>query len=377
MGRERLPFVKVRWQGQDVSGSVLAVEVEDDDRLADKAELVYESRVACAAFREGQEISIELGWEGDSAVLFHGVIVRLKAEATPNGRERATVTALDLSTRMHREAKTFSFEAGKVSEVVQTIVAAYGLELGRVECEPDTELTPLKPLRQTNQTDLAFLQDVARRYGARAFVEVNDGKPKFYFLPERVLLAAPVAGRMKYCGGSGELIEFEYRRAAMEAPPVTEATTVDAKSAKPATAKPAAPPPPEPITVDDGLLAALTKRDPAGAAAYSTAVETAAQAAETPEAQVRTQAAVGVPSDPAQAELAARGDLTRGQGMTGEGVAVGTIELRAKSRVDLFGIAPWAEGAWYIRRAKHVYQNTSTEAGGPSGTCKTTFVATR
>ena len=90
---------------------------------------------------------------------------------------------------------------------------------------------------------------------------------------------------------------------------------------------------------------------------------------------MRTQAAVGVPSDPAQAELAARRDLTRGSGMTGEGVAVGTIELRAKSRVELFGLAPWAEGAWYIRRAKHVYRNTATEAGGPSGTYTTSFVA--
>ena len=160
------------------------------------------------------------------------MIVRVKAEATESGRERATVTALDLSTRMHREAKTFSFEAGKVSEVVQTIVAAYGLELGQVECEPDTELTPLTPLRQTNQTDLAFLQDLARRYGARAFVEVNDGTPKFYFVPERALMAAPVAGRMKYCGGTGELIEFAYRRAAMEAPPATEATAVDAKTVR-------------------------------------------------------------------------------------------------------------------------------------------------
>jgi phage protein D len=162
-GRERLPKVVVLWQGLKLDASVLSVDVEDDDRLADKAEVLFESRTACAAFAEGQELTIELGWEGESAVLFHGLIVKLKADATPEGRERATVTALDPSTKLHREAKTFRYTGGKVSEVIETIVVAYGLEVGKIVCEPDTELTLRAPLAQTNQTDLQFVQARARR----------------------------------------------------------------------------------------------------------------------------------------------------------------------------------------------------------------------
>jgi phage protein D len=378
MGRERVPTVEVIWQKRDASAAVLAVEVEDDDRLADKAEVVYESRTACASFREGQELTIKLGWDGEAAVLFHGVIVQLKGEAGEDGRERARVTALDLSTRLHRAAKTAQFEGGKLSEIIQTIVAAYGLELGTITCEPDTVFTPQTPLRQTNLTDLAFLQELARRYGARAFLEVIDNVPKFYFVPERVLMAAPLAGRMKYCGGTSELISFEYRRSASEAPASVTATAVDQGSAA---AEPVAPDPlpaSEPITVDDSLLAALAKRDPNEKASYEAAVEAAGEATEQPEAQVRSEATVGMPSDPERARLAARRDLTRLRGMTGEGVAVGTVHLRAKSRVELFGLAPWAEGAWYVRRAKHVFHvDGTTAAGGRAATYMTTFVATR
>jgi phage protein D len=311
-------------------------------------------------------------------VLFHGLIVRLKADATPDGRERATVTALDPSTKLHREAKTFHYTGGKVSEVIETIVVAHGLEVGKIVCEPDTELTPRAPLAQTNQTDLQFVQALARRYGARAFVEVNDGKPKFYFLPERTLLEAPIAGRISYCGGTGELISFEYRRAAGEAAPEKKATAVDSKDAKPATAASEPAPAAEPVSVDDSLLAGLAKRDPAQKAAYEAAVETAGKASEQPAEQVRKEAAIGLPSDPARAELAARRDLTRQFGMTGEGEAMGTIDLRAKSRVELSGIAPWAEGDWYVRHAKHSYRDTTLPGEARrSATYRTTFVATR
>jgi hypothetical protein len=41
--------------------------------------------------------------------------------------------------------------------------------------------------------------------------------------------------------------------------------------------------------------------------------------------------------------------------MSGHGVATGTVKLRAKSLVTIQGVAPWAEGDWYVTKVNHVY----------------------
>ena len=38
----------------------------------------------------------------------------------------------------------------------------------------------------------------------------------------------------------------------------------------------------------------------------------------------------------------------------GDGLAVGTIKLRAKGKVEIAGVANWAEGDWYVRQVTHI-----------------------
>ena len=42
-------------------------------------------------------------------------------------------------------------------------------------------------------------------------------------------------------------------------------------------------------------------------------------------------------------------------GFYGAGVARGTIMLRAKGKVTIKGISPWAEGNWYVHKVNHIY----------------------
>ena len=70
MPNDRDPFIKATWQGQDVSSFVREAEIEDDDRLIDKAVITFDDRVG--AFTEGQTLTLELGWQNEHAVLFEG-----------------------------------------------------------------------------------------------------------------------------------------------------------------------------------------------------------------------------------------------------------------------------------------------------------------
>jgi hypothetical protein len=117
---------------------------------------------------------------------------------------------------------------------------------------------------------------------------------------------------------------------------------------------------------------------------YVGAVSAAATSSETHADHVPATTAAGLPSSPDRAIQATRRDTTAPLGFSGEGTASGTIMLRAKSLVTIQGIAPWAAGDWYVRRAVHVWTDT-TPAGRPrtgagahrTATYETRFAVTR
>jgi hypothetical protein len=63
----------------------------------------------------------------------------------------------------------------------------------------------------------------------------------------------------------------------------------------------------------------------------------------------------GEAGDPKAAQARVRPDPTRLAGMRGNGVAVGNVQLRTKTRVHIDGIAPWAAGDWYLTKVNHVF----------------------
>jgi hypothetical protein len=88
---------------------------------------------------------------------------------------------------------------------------------------------------------------------------------------------------------------------------------------------------------------------------YKAAAELAAKSKLKPEAQQPQDFVVGLPSDPELARKMVERDRTRLSGLFGEGTTIGTVNLRAKGPVTIKGIAPWAEGNWYVTRVNHVY----------------------
>lgn len=373
-----LPFVKVTWQDRDISQAVVSADVEDDDRLADKATLRISDRIAGVVMQAGQPLRIETGWNTEHAVLFDGYVSEFESRSTggASGHD-ILVRALDRSAPMNAERKTRSLPPGRLSGIVRTIVAAYQIPVGRISVDPDPEFTAGRPLQQTEESDLVLLQRLAARYRARAFVEINAGRPEFWFVSERELLAAPPVGEVRYRGGQGELRSFRFAADPWRGGPSLRAETQDPRTGAPARTEPAPPAPLPPIAGDRDGARRVAGADGARQQAYQEAIAAAQQPGLDPALIGRSGAVAGLPSDPALAAQAAQPDATARHGYRAEGVLVGNVHLRAKSLLTVKDLDPrWAEGDWYLRRVVHAYR-AGGGRGGQAGGYETLITATR
>src|ERR1700737_1604641 len=98
---DALVYLVVSVQGVDFAAQVTYTEVEDNDRLIDRAAVVLDDPKGAVGDipREGQILKIELGWLTEHAVLFEGEIIRVVTEGYGATARRVTLVALDLSYR--------------------------------------------------------------------------------------------------------------------------------------------------------------------------------------------------------------------------------------------------------------------------------------
>lgn len=365
----RRPFLEVTWQGRQIGASAASVEVEDHDRLCDRAKIVLQdpNAIGSATVQEGQEIKIDMGWMTEHAVLFDGLVTRSRVEAA-EGTRRLTITALDRSQVMNRQAKSRTFDSGTLSSVLRSVVSEHQIPVGQISPDSDPAFTRQSPARQSNQTDLQFVQGLALRYGARAFVEFDEDRTKFFFVGNRRLQQADRLGTLRYCHGIQQIIRFRFERVASGASAQRSATTVDSTTGETVTAAPTEPRTDPAPAASAQQQQVLSRAGGDGEATLAAAQTAAATARERPSAQVRQSRASGLPSSPDRARLATAPDPARLSGLRGEGLAVGTVLLRAKGKVEILGIAPWAEGDWYVQKATHVVRDR---------TYQTSFVVTR
>jgi phage protein D len=351
------PFLEVKFDGKSLEPLVRSVTVEDNDRLVDEASLTFDDPDGKGAdlFVPDKTLTVELGWDEEHAVLFEGVVVDRHPVAGADGKRSVTVVARDLSHRMSQKPVTGEFKPGTLETVVKEVAARNNWtgDLAKISCDPNPQLNEHNDLKQVNETDYHYLQRLAERYGARAFVEYNEGKSRFYFVSNRSLLDGKALGRLEYCRGLNKLIEFKY-------------SSVAARSAKQYVASAV-----DPVTGE----VKTTQGDAA------TAPPTAPTAPAAPASPAPPTPAPGQPSDPDRAQRVVVTDPTRVLGLRGEGRAVGTIALRAKGKVEIVGLAQWAEGDWYVSKATHTWSDTRTpddvKAKRKRSSYETKFTATR
>jgi len=177
---------------------------------------------------EQRKVVIELGWGSEKARVFEGLVWRVKTEARMSGKQRVTLVALDLSYKLQQgPSKPKVHPPGKLTDILTAILSPSGIPVGQIKIDGEPEFTADAPLVQGPKTDWAFIQELAVRYGARAFVELNDDQAQFYFVSEKLLLDGDPIGQMTYVPGAGPLVEFVYERLASAAAPVRATTVVD------------------------------------------------------------------------------------------------------------------------------------------------------
>jgi len=362
---------------RDVSAPVFAVNVEDDDRLTDKAVIRLDDStgvLADAAF-EGLELRVAFGDPDHQTYVFEGVVASSRVLATP-GRQLVELTALDFTFRMsRRDYDPAEWKPGEtLGSVLARIVARPEYDLSPFQITPATDivLDERRPARPANVNEWEFVLDQAERQGCLAFCEFDGtDTSNFYFTPLAKVVAAEPIGELHYGRGNANLIEFCYERSATTAAPLRSASTIDpvTGTARVSPSPTTVPRPPLPPPATD----AVADLDPRRRTAIEALSDLAAAAAAT-----LTRPTERVTGDTARTadELAylRAPDPTSVLGFSGHGVASGTVALRAKSRVHISGVSGWAEGNWYVRRVNHVYQRAVT-ATRP--TYSTEFMATR
>ncbi len=348
-----VPIASVLVDGIDMAATVESIDVEDHDRAIDRAIVVFDDTADRVAkiVREQTKIHITMGWTSENALIFEGVVTAMKIEAQGAKQQRVTMTALDLSYLMKiGTPKKRYFDSGKLSDALKALVSTYsaaGLAAGDIVVDGDPTYSSVQPLpKPATQSDWDFIQKLSDQYKSRAFVEVNNNTSKFYFVSEKSLLKGDPMGTLHYCpGGGGEkLVEFSYQRIGSSAAPASTATVTDPKTGDPVTQTATPPPLEAPLTVQPNASPQLAQ-----------AADVLSKSADKPEDSRPTPITNPLPSDPDKAARQIQPDPTRIVGFLGTGVAVGTIKLRAKGKVTIKGIPPWAEGDWYVHKVNHIY----------------------
>jgi hypothetical protein len=358
-----VPVVKVTIEKIDFSANVESVNVEDPDRAIYRARVVFDdpdAKISQIA-REQAVLQVSMGWNSENTLLFEGVVKGATPDAAGSARQRVTVTAYDFSYKMkqgvktpegQRKPRTFYLDSGTWKDAILKIAGQYKddgifVDPKNIVLTPNPVLSKLKPAVKTEgQSDWDFIQKKAVDFNARAFVEVNGGKSQFYFVSEASLLKGDPMGVLHFCvgGGGRELTEFTYERSGSGASPSSTATVIDPQTGNPIT-KAADPPAPEPpLAVDPQADADLAK-----------AADLLSKAAGKPEESRPAPVLVGGVSDPQKYATEVKADPTRIIGFSGRGTAIGTVKLRAKGKVTINGIAPWAEGDWYVHQVNHIF----------------------
>lgn len=402
MGDARV-FLRVRLgtNGEmDIANAITRVDVHDEDRGTDIATLVMDDHagVSTDVIRPEVPIRIEMGWEGEHAVMFLGRVHQIQSYARSGTVGQLQFVCRDMSELMNVRPPTTAREhAGPLNTILAQLASEAGLTIGTVAIDPMPTWPdePGQRLMQGDRTNWVMLQDIARSYSARAFVEVNSlpgnrdaaaeaaAVAQLYFYSSDAMFAQQPLGKLTLCHGFGSLIDFRIDQIGRGALPAAETTVVDPVTGEVCTETGTSASPSATATIPGDTLDQLraARGDSAAATAEAGLEVTSASAVPRTDAAVPARV-TGAPSDCDLARRLIRPDRTRELGQRATGLAMGSVFLRAKSSVEIEGHSGSANGRWYLRRVNHIIEQSRVNSRDPARrlevkSYRTSFEATR
>lgn len=352
----RMPFWSVRIEGQDVSSWVSAVQLTEDDRQTDHVAITMpDPRMAWAdAVMEGCRAEIDLGYaaQDQHALMLRAILTRVETTYPDSGVPELKVKGEDKSIEMGLEERTRPWKDTTVGSIVTAVADRYGFSDVKVAVSPDPRV---RREHQDGKTDLAFLQELAKKYHAKCFVELDEqDREVLFFIPERriVRIRRPETLVLRYRQGPASTLQT-FR-------PTFDASYLDRWR--------------EVHDIDDDGEPVRSPDDPPADVAtwpLTTAVRSRVSATDwgrlqtLHDAGTRRRTALQLAlatARPALGESARdQADLdvstdrldSRRLGMSATGTTTGTIWLRAKSAVVIAGVHERFAGEWYVTGVTH------------------------
>lgn len=353
----RTPYYQVLLEGVDITPWVSAVTLVEDDQQADNVSITIPDprMVYSDGLFEGSTVEVDLGYAepNQHALMLRAIVTKVDQSYPDSGVPTLTLRGEDRSILMGLIEKKAVWRNLTVSAIVRTVAQQNDFPKVQATLSPDP--TVRAPINQDGKTDLAFLQELAKTYHAKCFVELDEvGDEVLYFLPERriVTLNRPDTLILRYRLGPGSnLISFTPSFDSSYIDRQKEVTDVDDKGKTVESQEK----PPADIAIwdlEDARLAQASTRDAeAIRTLYDVGVERkkALQKALT----ARKPAVGEVALD--QSDIESRNDVSesRSLGMTATGTTFGNIWLRAKSNVQVEGVNARFSGLWYVSSVTH------------------------
>ncbi|MFG3257555.1 phage late control D family protein [Streptomyces sp. NPDC048172] len=357
----RVPYFSVVIEGQDITPWVTSVQVVEDDRMADSMTVTVDDprMIYADALMEGCVAEIDLGYaEPDQhALVLRALITKVELSYPESGVPQLKIKGEDKSIEMGLAEKKKNWTRTTVNAVVRKIGQPYRF------ADVVAGLNPDPKVRQENQdakTDLAFLQDLAKKYQAKCFVELDEkGKEVLYFIPDRRILHLNRADKLvlRYRQGPGSnLLSFSPSFDAGFIDRVKEVHDLDEGGQQVGT------PPPPPVEVFIWELAPDVSSRASRAdmdridALYRVGVRAREKLQqELAKPKPKTGAVAGTQQ---QLDDKAGALESRRLGMSATGTTVGSIWMRAKCNVTIAGVHERFAGDWYLTSVTHTLESS-------------------
>jgi phage protein D len=353
----RTPFFEIRVEsGIDITPWVSSVTVVEDDRQADNCTITIPDprMIYSDGLIEGSIAEIDLGYAEprQHALMLRATITKVEESYSEGGVPTLTLKGEDGSIMMGLVEHRRRWHDRTVTSVVREIAQQY---FHRIEASLNPDPLLERPVNQDGKTDLAFLQDLAKTYHAKCFVELDEqGEEVLYFIPERrvVTVRRPDRIVLRYrTGPTSNLISFSPAFDSSYIDRLREIHDVDHHGNQVAT-QDREPTEIEFWNLDPVLLAKANDDD-------STKINTLYRLGTARKTDLQRQLAARRATSGhvavSQSDLESTNDSLESHrmGMTATGTTFGNIWLRAKSRATFVGVNSRFAGDWYVSSVTH------------------------
>lgn len=342
-----MPYVDLTIEGVPLSGRVSTVTLEESDSGADQANisLIDGEGVLADVLQEGMEVALDLGSFSLHAQVFRGLLTRLSATYSTAGN-RLEIEAHDALIRMNGVPCTRAFRQTDLASIVQQLARCAALQIGRIDILDPPQFSALRPCQQVEETDLAFLNRLAREFDCRMYID-HDGGDTLHFVSTERLLEADAIESALVLGQN--LSELEASVEAFAAGRTLRLVTTDQESGQRIESLQAFRKR-ESWTPDVKRLAMV---GPESGKLMSLFLKGGERREQALRAWGEVPREVGSPSGKLSDMQQGRGNAARVTGLTARGQADGDILLRPRRCVMVHGCGGRWSGSWYLAKVTH------------------------